>query len=100
MTSNKSSHTWALFLRYKVQTEREYRRAIEDFERLKALPHELPNEPILEAQPEANETASDPLPTDPIPPQDTAPAPPPEAPDAAQAGALTAPLPLLALPPT
>ena len=89
MTSNKSSHTWSLFLRYRVQTEREYRRAIEDFERLKALRHELPNEPILEAQPEANETASDPLPADPFPPR-----------DAAQAGALTAPIPLLALPPT
>jgi hypothetical protein len=44
MTSNKRSNTWPLFLRYKVLTEREYRRAIEDFERLKALRNELPNE--------------------------------------------------------
>jgi hypothetical protein len=80
MTSNKRSNTWPLFLRYKVQTEREYRRALEDFERLKALRHELPNEPILEAEPEANETPCDPLPTDPIPPHEpvlTSPEPPP-----------------------
>jgi hypothetical protein len=29
-----------------------YRRAVEEFNRLKALRHELPNEPICEAQPE------------------------------------------------
>jgi hypothetical protein len=44
MTSNKRSNTWPLFLRYKVLTEREYRRAKEEFEGLKALRHELPNE--------------------------------------------------------
>jgi hypothetical protein len=44
MTSNKRSNTWPLFLRYKVLTEREYRRAKEEFESLKALRHELPNE--------------------------------------------------------
>ena len=77
MTSNKASNTWSLFMRYKVQTERLYRRAIEEFERLKALRHELPNEPISEAQPEANETACDPLPTDPIPHPDSVPTPPP-----------------------
>ena len=76
MTSNKSSHTWSLFLRYKVQTEREYRRAIEDFERLKALRHELPNEPISDAQPEPIETTCDSLPADPIQPQDPVLTPP------------------------
>jgi hypothetical protein len=80
MTSNKRSNTWPLFLRYKVLTEREYRRAIEDFERLKALRHELPNEPISDSQPEPNETACDPLPTDPIPPQDPVLTPPPAPP--------------------
>ena len=80
MTSNKRSNTWPLFLRYKVLTEREYRRAIEEFERLKALRHELPNKPILEAEPEANETPCDPLPTDPIPPQDPVLTPPPAPP--------------------
>jgi hypothetical protein len=69
-----------LFLRYKVQTERLYRRAIEDFERLKALRHELPNEPISEAQSEANLTTYDPLPTDPIPPPDSVLTPPPPTP--------------------
>ena len=69
MTTSKISNTWPLFMRYKVLTEREYRRALEDFDRLKALRHELPNEPISEAQPEPNETTCDPSPTDPFPPQ-------------------------------
>src|SRR5450759_350908 len=56
----KYSNRWNLFLRYQAQTERLYRRAVEEFDRLKALRHELPNEPILEAQPEANETVSTP----------------------------------------
>ena len=38
--------SWKLFLRYQAQTERSYRRAVEEFERLKALRPELPNEPI------------------------------------------------------
>ena len=47
-------HTWELFLRYQTQTERQYRRAIEDFERLRAMRpepeepeefEEMPNEP-------------------------------------------------------
>jgi hypothetical protein len=53
---NKYSNSFTLFLRYQAQTERLYRRAIEEFDRLKALRHELPNEPILDTQPEANET--------------------------------------------
>jgi hypothetical protein len=72
MTTSKISNTWPLFMRYKVLTEREYRRALEDFERLKALRHELPNEPISDAQPEPTETTCDPLATDPFPPQDSA----------------------------
>jgi hypothetical protein len=46
------SDAWKLFLRYQAQTERLYRRAIEDFERLKALRSELPNEPIADLEPE------------------------------------------------
>jgi hypothetical protein len=80
MTSNKKSNTWPLFLRYKVQTEREYRRAKEEFESLKALRHELPNEPISEAQPEPNEAGCDHLSTDPFPPQDPLLTPAPESP--------------------
>src|SRR5450759_5438363 len=59
---NKYSNSFTLFLRYQAQTERLYRRAIDEFERLKALRHELPNEPILEAQPEANDTVGTPEP--------------------------------------
>ena len=57
---NKYSPSFTLFLRYQAQSERMYRRAVEEFERLKRLRHELPNEPILEAQPEANETTCTP----------------------------------------
>jgi hypothetical protein len=51
----RKDNTFPLFLRYKIQTERLYRRAVEEFDRLKALRPELPNEAILEAQPEENE---------------------------------------------
>jgi hypothetical protein len=53
---NKYSNSFTLFLRYQAQTERLYRRAIEEFDRLKALRHELPNEPVMDTQPEENET--------------------------------------------
>ena len=39
------SNAFTLYLRYSAQAERQYRRAIEEFERLKALRPELPNEP-------------------------------------------------------
>ena len=84
------SDIWRLFLRYQAQTERLYRRAIEEFDRLKALRPELPNEPILEAEPEPPQPfepspgepapASQPAPA-PVHPVDSAPsAPPPPAP--------------------
>jgi hypothetical protein len=78
MTSNRRSNTWPLFLRYKVLTEREYRRTLEDFDRLKALRHELPNEPIIDDQPEPIETTCGPSPADPIPPHEPLLTPPPE----------------------
>jgi hypothetical protein len=71
---NQKPHTWTLFLRYQAQAERQYRRAIEEFERLRALRPELeeeqieeiPNEPNLAPQPESNQP--DPIPeTNPIP---------------------------------
>jgi hypothetical protein len=71
-------HTWALFLRYQAQSERNYRRAIQEFERLRALREEfeeeesaeIPNEPNSAPQPEANNP--DPLPEpNPIPPAAT-----------------------------
>src|SRR5947207_6716747 len=51
----KQGNSFALLMRYKGQAERLYRRAVEDFDRLKALRHELPNEPISDLQPEENE---------------------------------------------
>ena len=56
----RRTDTWKLFLRYQAQTERNYRRALEDFERLKALRHELPNEANYDPQPEAKEITSAP----------------------------------------
>jgi hypothetical protein len=48
----RKSDGWKLFLRYQAQSERLYRRAIEEFERLKALRSQLPNEPIPVPEPE------------------------------------------------
>src|SRR5271166_1074760 len=41
----EKSNGWALFLRYQAQSERQYRRAVEEFDRLKALRPQLPNVP-------------------------------------------------------
>ena len=49
------SNVWSLLLRYQAQAERQYRRAMEEFERLKALRPELPNEPNVGAEPEQPE---------------------------------------------
>ena len=72
------SNGWTLFLRYQAQTERLYRRAIEEFERLRALrgelPDEIPNEPIATPEPEE---------TKPLPPSETNPSPPPDIPEPA-----------------
>ena len=46
MTSK--SNSWSLFLRYHAQSERHYRRAVEEFERLQRLRSKPSNEPILE----------------------------------------------------
>src|ERR1700730_11752588 len=62
----RKDNTFPLLLRYKVQTERLYRRAVEEFDRLKALRPELPYEAILEAQPEEKEPTCAP-PDQPIP---------------------------------
>jgi|ERR1039458_1229758 hypothetical protein len=63
--ATQKPHTWALFLRYQAQAERQYRRAIQEFERLRALRPELeaeeteiPNEPNFPPQPEATEPDS------------------------------------------
>jgi hypothetical protein len=56
----KESNCISLFMRYQAQAERLYRRAIEEFNRLKALRGELPNEPAQETQPEPIETVTAP----------------------------------------
>jgi hypothetical protein len=70
------NNSFALLLRYQAQAERQYRRAIDEFDRLKALREELRNEPIP-AETETNEPTCTPCETNPIPPGDPAPAPPP-----------------------
>ena len=60
------SNCWPLFLRYQAQTERLYRRAVEEFERLRALRDSFPNEPTIDAEPEE---------TKPLPPPETDPNP-------------------------
>ena len=43
---NRQANSFSLLLRYQAQDERHYRRAMEEFDRLKALREELANEPI------------------------------------------------------
>ncbi|HMC58623.1 MAG TPA: hypothetical protein VKJ01_05480 [Candidatus Solibacter sp.] len=76
----KKSNAVSLFLRYQAQAERHYRRAIEEFDRLKSLRHELPNEPICVAQPEHTEPTCAPIETNPIPPEAPISQPDPPAP--------------------
>jgi hypothetical protein len=45
----KESNGLSLMLRYQAHAERQYRRALEEFERLKKLRPEMPNEPISES---------------------------------------------------
>ena len=47
----RQANSWSLFLRYQAQAERHYRRAVEEFDRLKSLRAELPNEPISAPHP-------------------------------------------------
>ena len=72
--ATQKPHTWALFLRYQAQAERQYRRANQEFERLRAFRPELeteeteiPNEPNSPPQPEANQpdpvSRTNPIPT-------------------------------------
>jgi hypothetical protein len=65
----KASNVWSLFLRYQAQAERQYRRAIEEFDRLKSLRQELPNEPIFDPQPEPTEPVCSPSETNPMAPE-------------------------------
>jgi hypothetical protein len=83
----QSSDVLSLMLRYQAQSERMYRRAIEDFNRLKALRDEMPNEPNELLQPEQTDEV---IPLEELNPDlkkwpeedKPAPAPPPSAPPA------------------
>jgi hypothetical protein len=52
----RRTDNWPLLVRYKTQAGRNYRRAVEELGRLKALRRKWPNKPILESQPRPNET--------------------------------------------
>jgi hypothetical protein len=72
------NNSFALLLRYQAQAERQYRRAIQEFDRLKALREELRNEPNS-AESETNESTCPPCETNPIRSENPAPAPDPPA---------------------
>ena len=95
----RRSDAWKYFLRYSAQAERHHRRAIEEFERLKAQRSELPNEPTSDA--ELAEIASlahpQPPPVEPIEPTEPTPPPPPPPDDGDPTVARTMPLHLLHL---
>jgi hypothetical protein len=76
----KESIGLSLLLRYQAHAERQYRRALEEFERLKKLRAEMPNEPISE-NPFPGELKRDEVLTPPDP-QTPLPGPGPVAPDA------------------
>jgi hypothetical protein len=61
----RESNSFGLLLRYQAQAERHYRRAIEEFDRLKALREELPIEPITEPDLEPRKTTYPDPPTNP-----------------------------------
>jgi hypothetical protein len=52
LLQSRDGRFWTLLLRYQAQAERQYRRALEDFERLKRQRYEKPNEPISGPEPE------------------------------------------------
>jgi hypothetical protein len=79
----RNSTTLPLMIRYQAHHERQYRRAIEEFERLKAMRDDLPSEPIFDDEPEQPEGLTPP-PANPSSEPEPAPPPPQEpAPDPA-----------------
>ena len=55
---SSESDIWALLIRYQVNADRQYRRAIEDYERVKRLRPEMPNQPVDSAPKLNDEIAS------------------------------------------
>jgi predicted Zn-dependent protease len=70
----RQTNSFALLLRYQAQAERQYHRAIEEFERLKSLREQLKNEPNS-AGPERTEPTCSSCETNPILPENPAPEP-------------------------
>jgi hypothetical protein len=64
-----NSNALSLCLRYAAQAERQYRRAVEEFDRLKALRPQIPNDPDSEVQPDLTAPAAAFGETNPIPPE-------------------------------
>jgi hypothetical protein len=65
----RKSHIWTLFLRYQSQAERQYRRALEEFNRLKALRAELPTQEIPAQVPPQEDLLQELVPDEPIDPR-------------------------------
>jgi hypothetical protein len=53
----KETDVWSILLRYQVNAERQYRRAVQDFERLKRMRPEMPNHPNIGTEPDVIEVA-------------------------------------------
>jgi hypothetical protein len=48
----KESEVWSILMRYQTNAERQYRRAVEDWERIKRLRPQMPNHPDIGTAPE------------------------------------------------
>ena len=64
----RQSQDVLVFLRIQAQTERLYRRAAEDFERIRKLRKELPNQPNFQTEPEETKPVESPQTNPPEPP--------------------------------
>jgi hypothetical protein len=69
MSNSQNYASLSLCLRYAAQAERQYRRAVGEFDRLKALRTQMPNEPESEVQREPTAPAAAFDETNPIPPE-------------------------------
>ena len=87
---NQKSSDIVVFLRIQAQTERLYRRAAEDFERIRKLRKELTNQPNFQPQPEETKPVEPPKTNPPDPP--AAPPNDPQAPSAPAGPSRQAPI--------
>jgi hypothetical protein len=68
LIQSRDGRLWTLLLRYQAQAERQYRRAVEEFNRLRS---DCPNEPIHEPEPEQTKIET-PAQNEPVPARDSA----------------------------